>query len=52
MTLHLNSCEHAPPEVHLKELHVDSRGIEATLQGSAIRIVAERLVEEFKKPTA
>lgn len=47
--LHLTSCEDAPPEVRLKELHMDERGLEMTFGGSAIRIVAEGLVEEFKK---
>lgn len=47
MTLHLTSCEDAPPEVRLKELHMDERGIEATFVGSAVRIFAEGLVEQF-----
>lgn len=49
MTLHLTSCEDAPPEVHLKELHMDEHGTEITFMGSAVRIFAEGLVEQFHK---
>jgi hypothetical protein len=45
--IHLTSCEDAPPEVHLKELHMDERGVEAMFVGSAVRIFAEGLVEQF-----
>jgi len=47
--IHLTSCEDAPPEVRLKELHMDERGMEASFVGSAIRIVAEGLVDQFDK---
>ena len=49
MTLNLTSCEDAPPEVLLKELHVDEHGTEMTFVGSAVRIFAEGLVEQFLK---
>jgi hypothetical protein len=47
--LHLSSCEYAPPEVLLKELHVDETGMAFTLGGTAVRMVAEGLVEQFHK---
>jgi hypothetical protein len=49
MSLHLTSCEYAPPEPPVvKELHVDEDGIEAILEGPVVRIVAEGLFEEFR----
>lgn len=47
MTLTLTSCEYAAPEVHLKELHADENGMEVTFVGTAVRAVAEGLVEQF-----
>jgi hypothetical protein len=49
MSLHLTSCEYAPPEVHLKELHADERGMEVTFAGSAVRVFAEGIVDQFHK---
>lgn len=49
MTLNLTFCEYAPPEVRLKELHADETGMEATFVGTAVRTVAEGLVEQFHR---
>lgn len=49
MVLHLTSCEYPPPEVRLKEFHADENGMEATFVGSAVRVVAEGLVEQFHR---
>jgi hypothetical protein len=49
VTLHLTSCETAPPEVRLKELHMDERGTEMTFEGTAVRMFAEGMVEQFHK---
>lgn len=47
MTLTLTSCEDAPLEVRVKELHYDEHGMEATFVGTAVRNLAEGLVEQF-----
>lgn len=47
MTLHLLSCEDAPPDVRLTEFHADADRMEATFKGDLIQIIAEGLVEQF-----